>query len=186
MIRQRMPELALHFAVPFALTAPVLGLRKATLISLLALTPDLDVLFHMHRSASHSIFLLLLASLLVVDLGLVSRLKRKQLELVSAGCLALLSHPIMDIFSTYTPILYPLIEQSVYLKVELKVTIGSPILPILAALINTKPTTFEEFQRFDAPLFSSEGFIVTLLLVAVPLLVISLRHARASKRTQQV
>ena len=181
-----MPELALHFAVPFALAAPVLGLRKATIISLLALTPDLDVLFHVHRSASHSVFLLLLASLIVVDLGLVSKLKPKQLELVSAGCLALLNHPIMDIFSTYTPILYPLIEQSVHLKLELKVTVGSPILPILAALVNTKPTTFEEFQRFDAPLFTSEGFIVTLLLVAVPLLIVWLRSARASKRTQEI
>jgi len=181
-----MSELALHFAVPFALTAPVLGLRKATIVSLVALTPDLDVLFHVHRSVTHSAFLLLLASLIVVDLGLVSRLKPRQLELLSAGCLALLSHPIMDMFSTYTPIMYPLIEESVYLKLELKVTIGSPILPILAAVVNTKPTTFEEFQRFDAPLFTSEGFIVTLLLVAIPLLVISLRHARASKRAQQV
>jgi len=104
-----MPELALHFTVPLALTAPVLGIRKAIAVSLISLLPDLDVFLHVHRSPSHSIVLLLVVCLVAVYL--MSRLKPRYLGLVSVGCLALLSHPIMDLFSTYTPILYPLVHK---------------------------------------------------------------------------
>jgi len=176
-----MPELALHFAVPFALTAPVLGLRKATVVSFLALVPDLDVFFHVHRSPSHSVILLLVASLVAV--GLVSQLKPKFLGLASAGSLALLSHPLMDVFSTYTPILYPLMLESVFVDFEGRLTIGGSATPSSTAQVNTTPTVFESFQRLDAPIFTSEGFIVSVLLVAVPLImVLLLRVQTRSKR----
>jgi len=181
MMRQRMPELALHFAVPFALTAPVLGLRKATVVSFLALVPDLDVFFHVHRSPSHSVILLLVASLVAV--GLVSQLKPKFLGLASAGSLALLSHPLMDVFSTYTPILYPLMLESVFVDFEGRLTIGGSATPSSTAQVNTTPTVFESFQRLDAPIFTSEGFIVSVLLVAVPLIMVLLLRVRTrSKR----
>jgi len=174
------PELALHFAVPFALTAPVLGIRRAIAVSLISLLPDLDVFLHVHRSPSHSIILLLVVCLVAV--GLVSRLEPKHLGLVSAGCLALFSHPIMDLFSTYTPILYPLVLESFYLDFEGRLMIGGSTMPSSTAQIDTTPTVFESFHRLDAPIFTSEGFIVSLLLVAVPFLLIILRHADLRRR----
>jgi len=171
-----MPELALHFAVPFAVTAPVLGVRKAIAVSFVSLLPDLDVFFHVHRSPSHSIILLLVVSLVAV--GLVSRLIPKYLSLASVGCLTLLMHPIMDLFSTYTPILYPLALESFYLDFEGRLMIGGSTIPTSTSQVDTTPTVFESFERLDAPMFTSEGFIVSLLLVAVPFLMIILRHAR--------
>jgi len=181
MMRQRMPELALHFAVPFALAAPVLGVRRAIVVSLISLLPDLDVFFHVHRSPSHSVILLLVASLVAV--GLVRGLKPKFLGLALAGSLALLSHPVMDVFSTYTPIFYPLMLESVYVDFEGKLTIGSSATPSSTAQVNTTPTVFESFQRLDAPIFTSEGFIVSLLLVAIPLIMVFLLRVQTrSKR----
>jgi hypothetical protein len=39
-----MPELLLHFAIPFALVAPVLGIRRALLAGFIAILPDIDAL----------------------------------------------------------------------------------------------------------------------------------------------
>lgn len=59
-----MPEPLIHFVIPFFLLMMFgLGIKKAALISLLAVLPDLDVLFHIHRSFSHSIIFILLFSL---------------------------------------------------------------------------------------------------------------------------
>ena len=171
-----MPELALHFSVVFALTAPVLGLRKAIALSLISLVPDLDALFQVHRSASHSVIPLLVVSL--VAFGLVRKLKPNLLSMVCVGCLALVCHPVMDMFSTYTPILYPLIAESVYISVEGKILIGGSITPSISGEIETKPTEFARFQTLDAPLFTNEGFIVSLLLVAMPFLMVFLRRSR--------
>ena len=49
-------EPLLHFVVPFvSLRAVGFDLRKAAFASLIALTPDLDVLFNSHRSPTHSL-----------------------------------------------------------------------------------------------------------------------------------
>jgi len=118
----------------------------------------------------------------LVAVGLVRRLKPKYLGLVSIGCLALLSHPVMDLFSTLTPILYPLVLESFYLDFEGRLVIGGSTMPSSTAQIDTKPTVFESFRRLDAPIFTSEGFIVSLLLVAVPFLMIIIRHANFRRR----
>ena len=184
MMKQRMPEVALHFAVPFALTAPVLGLRRAMVVSSLALIPDLDVFFHVHRSASHSLVLLMAVSLVVV--GLVKKLKPKLFGAACVACLALLCHPVMDMFSTYTPVLYPLIAESVHVNVQGKIIFGASIEPSLTAQVNTMPTEFAGFQRLDAPVFTNEGFIVSLLLVVIPLIVVSLRSLQPLSKPRRL
>ncbi len=146
-----MPEPALHFAVPFALMAPVLGPRKAALVSLVSLIPDLDALFSVHRSVTHSFVLLLLVSLIAV--GLTIRLKPRQLRLVSCGVLSLLIHPIMDVFDTQSPFLWPVVGEPIYLNLRW-------VLPV---------------NRVGYPILTGEGFVVSLLLVTIPLLTYS-RH----------
>jgi membrane-bound metal-dependent hydrolase YbcI (DUF457 family) len=48
-----------HFVVPFAaLMLAGVEFQKASIISLLALLPDLDVLFLVHRSLSHSVLIM--------------------------------------------------------------------------------------------------------------------------------
>ena len=164
-----LPEPPLHFSVIFAIVAPNIGLKRALLISALALIPDLDVLFHIHRSMSHSLFILVLAysPFLVVTY----RFKPEYFQLAICGLLALLSHPVMDCFQTYTPILYPLYDRSVWVNVEGSVLISSSSLaPKVSATVKDVPTVFREFETMDAPLFSSESLIVSIMLIAPTIL----------------
>ncbi|MEM1839460.1 MAG: metal-dependent hydrolase, partial [Candidatus Bathyarchaeia archaeon] len=109
-----MPEPAIHFSVIFALSAPRLGVKRALILSAIALLPDLDALFHLHRSMSHSLILLSLSWLLV--LTVIYSIKRVYFRFGILCFLVLLSHPIMDCFQNYTPILYPMLDRSLWVR----------------------------------------------------------------------
>ena len=171
-----MPELALHFAVPFALTAPKLGLRRALLVSFIALLPDLDALLGFHRSMSHS--LVILSAVGIPVLLAVYRFKREHFGLALVGLLALLSHPVMDGFQTYTPLLYPIYERSIWVRVEGGIQFqGGLVRPEVSAAVGEVPTVFSPFETLDAPIFTSEGLSISLMLLA-PTLLMGLRPPR--------
>jgi len=75
---------------------------------------------------------------------------------------------------------------------EGKVLIGSSIWPSLLALIKTEPTSFTGFEQFEASIFTGEGFVLSLLLVAIPVIMVSLLRMQTpskpvtSKRNQAV
>ena len=113
-----MPEPLLHFIIPFVvLTAFGFTLKKSVLLSSIAILPDFDVLFHIHRSITHSIVFLILICIPIV---VFVKLKYPNYFHDSiVGSLVLLSHPILDVFHTYTPILYPLYNKSIHIVCEL-------------------------------------------------------------------
>lgn len=163
-----MPEVSLHFSVVFALTAPKLGVRKALLLSFIALLPDLDVLMHIHRSMSHSIVVLTLTYTPI--LLAVYRFKPEYFKLTALGLLALLSHLIMDLFQTYTPILYPILNSSLCIAVDGGVRISpGGLTPQVSVDVKSTPTDFRQFEIMDAPIFTNSGFLISLILTAVPL-----------------
>jgi membrane-bound metal-dependent hydrolase YbcI (DUF457 family) len=99
-----MPELLLHFAIPFSISAPIIGVKRAIVVGIVGMLPDVDALLHVHRSMTHSIIILTILSL--IPLYITSfKLKEKSLALLSF--ISLTTHPIMDMFQTYTPIIYP-------------------------------------------------------------------------------
>jgi membrane-bound metal-dependent hydrolase YbcI (DUF457 family) len=104
-------EALLHFAVPFAsLRAIGFEWRKALFVSLFALVPDLDVLFHVHRSMSHSFVVLAIVTLPI--LAIFYRNKTiTTLTLLAA--LGVSTHLVLDIFGGYTPLLWPISNQSI-------------------------------------------------------------------------
>mgnify|MGYP001626208162 FL=1 len=162
-----MPEPLLHFSISFALTAPILGVRRAVIVSLIALLPDLDVLVHVHRSATHSIILLSAVILIAV---IASYKLGKDFKTVIASSLSLLSHPILDLFQTHTPILYPLLSESYHISLQGIITISEEIKPQFHFQIKTTPVDFNPFTALDAPLFTDTGFIISLMLIMIPLL----------------
>lgn len=171
-----MPELALHFSVPFALAAPKLGLRRALLVSALALLPDLDALFRVHRSMSHSMIILIIIYLPV--LLSVYKFRRGYFKFVLIGLLALLSHPVMDSFQTYTPLFYPFLDRSVWFRVEGWVLIsGLSVRSEFQAAVRDAPTVFRPFEFMDALVFTSEGLSIFLMLLA-PALIFNLKPSR--------
>jgi dolichol-phosphate mannosyltransferase len=161
-----LPDLLTHFAVAFAITAPFIGIRKALLAGLIALLPDSDVFIHIHRSITHSLLVLLAISLPIAYLA-----RRGGASRVSSASMvgALISHPILDTFQTYTPILYPLIG-SVYVGAEAGLRIGGGFEPYLKLDVHTRQFDFTPFTGIDGPLFAHETLPISLALIVVPLI----------------
>lgn len=110
-----MPHPALHFVIPFSVAlACRVSYKKSFLFGFIAVLPDIDIIFGVHRSATHSILVLLLA----LAIALYFKFTRSKGNFGLAS-LALLSHPILDLFDGFTPIFWPLLNSSLYLKVSL-------------------------------------------------------------------
>ncbi len=161
-----MPDLLMHFALPFALAVPALGWRRAFLIGLVALLPDIDALFHVHRSVTHSI-ILLLSLTLPLALLLIMRAPRLRVDCLAA-LLSLISHPILDMFQTYTPVLYPLVERSIYVRVDAGILMGGGLHPYLDVNTGSKPVDFTPFSSLDAAIVTGQSLPISMALILIP------------------
>jgi len=167
-------EPLIHLVIPFtALTLYGLEWRKALPLALLAQLPDLDVLFHVHRSMSHSLVVVSLVGLPL--LMLAYRLKTPRVGWLVL--LAVASHIALDVFAGYTPILWPLYGNSVWIRTELMAQISSIPTLIPALKIAMEPTRFIAFESIDAPLLTGEGLIISMMLI-LPVLVKALEKKR--------
>jgi len=156
-------EPLLHFAVPFAsVRATGLDWRKALFASLVALTPDLDVLFSVHRSESHS---LLLLTIVVVPLFIVTRKHKTLRTYVLLGTLGILTHFALDLFQTGVPLFWPLLSQSLSISTILDLHLGSAPSVTGSVDVQIGQEPIEPFSHFDAPLVTTEGFCISLLLL---------------------
>ena len=109
------PHSVIHFALIFSVAiACGVSYKKSALLGFIAMLPDLDVFLGVHRSATHSIFVLALA--LTVALTLKPLRSRKKFGQIS---FALMSHPTLDLFTHFTPILWPLLNRAIFFKVNL-------------------------------------------------------------------
>jgi len=162
-------EPLVHFVLPFA-SLMLIGVeaKRAFPISLVALLPDLDALFLVHRSISHSILVVLIV--IAPFLLLTHKFKPKLQSYAFLALMAVASHLVLDLFAGYTPILWPLYDYSAWVQIELVTHIGSSPSFVPSARLFTKPTTFQKFQSFDAPLFTGEGFILSVVLLMPVLL----------------
>lgn len=152
-----MVEPILHFAVPFvSLRAAELDWRSTIFACLVALIPDLDVIFGVHRSQSHSFFVIAAVAIPV----LVATRKRPTLRTFTlVGTFAVLTHLVLDFFqlaidSTPTPSFWPFFS---------------------AQLITSENPTY----ALDEPVLTVPGLVISLMLMT-PGLVPALRNRLAS------
>ncbi len=158
-----MTELLLHFTVPFAAFSYFRKPKLAFLASLFAVLPDLDVLVGVHRSWTHSIFVV--SAFCGIMLLLIRVLKPGLLDFGFLVSAALVTHLLLDLFTTYTPILWPLTGQSFYVSFRSRVRVDESVHLYVDPRVSTHPTDFTPFQFLDGPLFTSEGFVISLVLV---------------------
>jgi len=99
--------------------------------------------------------------------------------------LALASHPILDIFTGYTPIFWPLYSYSIWLQVAGMVHLSVHSLQTFSLYwqMLIKPIYFQTFESLDAPLFTGEGLILSVMLIVS--LLFSAR-TRITSRVQQI
>ena len=174
-----MPDLLMHFAIPFTLATPILGIKTAIILGIIATLPDLDALLHIHRSASHSIPILSIITIPV--LIAIAKKKPNLTGTTIAAILSLISHPILDAFQTYAPILYPLTQTSIYINIEGGIIIGQTLAPHLKINIQTTPTNFKPFTQLDAPIFTSQTLPISLTLILTPIIYNLLIKPKLSK-----
>jgi membrane-bound metal-dependent hydrolase YbcI (DUF457 family) len=139
------------------------NLKKSILISSLAIIPDLDVIFHVHRSISHSIiFILVLTIPIILILNYLNIGKKSEMTM---AVLVILSHPFLDMFGGYTPILWPLLDKSIYIFTELNTNMANVLDLNLIFKINFAKTIFYKVTGGEGPIFTSQGFGITLVLL---------------------
>jgi len=159
-------EPLLHSAIAFAL-AVLLGLRLrwALALGLVGILPDLDVLFFMHRSVSHSI-LPPLSLLLLSLIAWRSSIPKVPLSAISLGWA---SHSFLDLIDDYTPVLFPLSSKSYQLVFESNLTIGSRPSISMSLTALERSYNYGAFTYLDAPLFTASGLAIGLVLIALAL-----------------
>jgi hypothetical protein len=174
-------EPLLHFVVPLAtLRAVGLDWKSALFASFVALTPDVDVFLFIHRSASHSIIILLA---IVIPILILSYRHRTIQKLTLLAAFAITTHLVMDAFQTSTPLLWPLYNRGIEIVSEVNFQIGSGPILVPDVALKTKPIDFTRFQYFDAPLITPEGTGIALILMAPVLLHALICQKRANKKT---
>ena len=159
-----MPEPLIHFIIPlFLLIMLGISLKKSVLISSLAIVPDLDVIFHVHRSISHSVIFILALSTIVILILNYLKIGNKSEKLLIM--LVLLSHPFLDMFGGFTPILWPIFDKSIYIFTELTTNMNNVLDLNLIFKINFEKTVFYKITGGDGPIFTSQGFGIALVLL---------------------
>jgi membrane-bound metal-dependent hydrolase YbcI (DUF457 family) len=159
-----MPEPLIHFIIPFFLLATSgIAIKKAALISSFAILPDLDVLFHIHRSFSHSIFFILLFTFPAIMIAKKFYLDRFRDTMIAT--LVILSHPFMDAFTFYTPVFWPFFNKSIYIVTELTTNMNNIMDLNFNFNVYFKPVVFYQTMNLNAPIFSSMGVAVSFVLL---------------------
>jgi len=159
-------EPLLHFAIAFALAAVLrFRLKWALALGLVGILPDLDVLFFMHRSVSHS---MLPPLLLLLATPLLSKSSRIKVPLL-AVFLTWASHGFLDFIEGYTPILFPLSSKSYRLVFESTLFIESRPFVSMSLKVLEGPYNNGFFTSFDAPLFTAGGIVIGLVLIVLAL-----------------
>lgn len=175
-----MPEPLIHFVIPFFLLVMFgFNIKKATFISLLAVLPDLDVLFHIHRSISHSIFFVLIFSFPAILIS--KKFYKERFNESIIATLVILSHPFMDMFTYFTPVFWPLFNKSIHIVSELTTNMNDVLDLNLTLQVYFKPIAFYRTTNMDAPIFSSAGVGVSLVLL-IGLILKHLSIKKASSR----
>ncbi len=116
-----MPDLLAHYVASYLIARSVVRSRfRALLLALIGIAPDLDVVAHIHRSATHSLVLsLILAFPIFISSFWFDTMKRMRVVIALAILLYVL-HLVMDLFTGYVPILWPLTDRSYYLDLRIE------------------------------------------------------------------
>ncbi len=174
----------IHLALPIAALIIVGFDRKLVLLFCpLAIIPDLDVIFGAHRSVSHSLFALGAISIVLILYAIYFKPRWKAPAIIVS--LLLLSHPLMDIFTGPTQLLWP-IDSYYYLLIEAPIITLSPLSIdfnsfSIQFLVYT-PQEVGEIMIEPFSIFTNEGLIALIVIgVAVLYWIIRIRKAPPEK-----
>ena len=157
-------EPLVHYVLPLA-ALMLIGVkpRTAATLAILGVIPDVDALLLVHRSISHSIVIM---GLIITPLIVIAKYRYPDLQrTLLQAFLVLVSHPILD-FESMTPILWPITSNSYMLKLSLNGVMQEGFSLKPAIVLSSEPTVFTLAQGFDYPLFTENGVLIAVILLA--------------------
>ena len=156
-----MPDLLTHYMASYLVARALVGPRRALLLALVGLLPDVDALLLVHRWVTHSILVELLASTPL--LALTYAYKRGYFGVVVLAVLLYTLHIVMDLLTGLTPALWPLAPalalnigvNGVYGVDGVRVTPGFEVV--------VGPVDFARRDSVEGPLVSETGLVLALV-----------------------
>lgn len=175
-----MPDLLTHYAVNLLILRNSYSLKYTLVFSLVALLPDIDALFGVHRWFTHSIVVQLVA--ISVSIAVIAKLKPRYLQQTTVFAIALLLHIILDLSTASTPILWPIDTRSYQIKIDVVGSLVHGRLPEATPTIEitATPTDFSFRNRSEGSIATGSGIAIALA-VAVSMLIQSYREKLCRK-----
>lgn len=176
-----MPDLLAHYALSILVAKTRFNTKKALLLGVIGVLPDVDVLFRVHRWITHSILVATLVALLA--LFLAYRYRRKYFEYTLIAVVLYLFHILLDVFNAPTPILWPLLNQSYSVTIGLDgllVRDGFALKPKIEVVVDT--VDFIQLEYMEGPVVGEAGLMAGVTLVFILVIEVLERCFRGSKR----
>jgi len=136
---------------------------NALLFACLAIIPDLDIFFNIHRSASHSVVII---ALLFIPFFLINRRwKSGRTSDLVLSLISVTSHPIFDMLSGYTPVFWPIFNRSIIIIAHLNFEVDSIYKIGLDLKMNIMPTVFNNITDFKATILTGPQFLIIISIM---------------------
>ncbi|MGB9896071.1 MAG: metal-dependent hydrolase [Thermoproteota archaeon] len=160
-------EPSLHFSIPFFIFSFLgFSLPYCFLLSFLALLPDFDVFFKVHRSETHSF----LVYLPILFLALLLYSFNAQLSLLLlAVYFSFTSHVLLDTLGGYTLALWPIVGDELSISVNFNIKFGSSFSLIPKISLIRKKHVRSYFKEFEVRFATGEGLLISFTLLLVSL-----------------
>ena len=160
-------EPSLHFSIPFFIFSFLgFSLPYCFLLSFLALLPDFDVFFKVHRSATHS-FLVYLPILFIALLVYPFSVQISSIFL--AVYFSFTSHVLLDTLGGYTLALWPIVEDELSISFNFNIKFGSSFSLIPRVSLSKKKYTKAYFKEFEVRFATGEGLVISSILLLASL-----------------
>jgi hypothetical protein len=85
---------------------------------------------------------------------------------VLLGAFGVSVHIVLDLFQSSTPVLWPLVSESVWIPVMQYLHMGSAAVVTSSATVQVEPADISRFTSFDAPVLTGEGLALSTVLLA--------------------
>jgi membrane-bound metal-dependent hydrolase YbcI (DUF457 family) len=160
-----MPDLLAHYVLSVLVAKTRVSAKWALLLGILGLIPDIDALLRIHRWLTHSLVVIVLVATPL--LALIRLRWRGKFSLALLALLIVALHPVMDVFTGQTPILWPLVD-SVWIKVSVNgasSSTGVTITPSIA-VITSRPS-FTQREVVEGPVVTELGVVLAVVAVVI-------------------
>ncbi len=162
-----MPDPLVHYSVSLLISSRVYSVRKSILVALIGNLPDIDVLFGIHRSYTHT--LLIPATLFL--LGALARYRGygKVSKFLYVAATLYLTHIVLDMFTGLGPYFWPISNLGIYINVSLaaKWIVSSGLVFIPRVHVVVAPYSPCVCRVFRGLLFNSMSLIIFLSALTV-------------------